>query len=191
MSRKVLYISTLHITTTRTPLSSAPLHHQPKVSAFLFPLTISPLLPPQKENFYCKEDNLFLSGKKENPSSDALLLALEDPAPAPITSPFSVDSPCALALDHELSADLPGFLSVPRAKDVSFSPFFPENDDDDVLLPTLDVLMTEPAPKRTLRSSRSTDAKSSETPVVDDVLPSSNSSPGKKERATKKTRRER
>jgi len=132
---------------------------------------------------------------KENPTSDALLLALEDPAPAPITSPFSVDSPCALALDHELSADLPGFLSVPRAKDESSLPLdsfplaFPDDgNDDDVFL---DVLMTEPAPKRTLRSSRSTEAKSSETLVVDDVLPSSNSSPGKKQRATKKTRRER
>jgi len=102
-----------------------------------------------------------------------------------------------LALDHELSADLPGFLSAPHVKDVSslplepFSPFFPENDDDDVLLPTLDVLMSEPAPKRTLRSSRSSDAKSSETPVVDDVLPSSVCPPGKKQRATKKMRRER
>ena len=106
-----------------------------------------------------------------------------------------MDSPCALALDHELSADLLGFLSVPRAKDESSLPLdsfplaFPDDgNDDDVFL---DVLMTEPAPKRTLRSSRSTEAKSSETLVVDDVLPSSNSSPGKKQRATKKTRRER
>jgi len=200
MSRKLLYISTLHITTTRTPLSSAPLHHQPKVSAFSFPLTISPLLPPlrkkkNRESSCSKEDN-FLLGKKGNPRSDALLLAFEDPAPAPITSPFSEDSPRALALHHELSADLPGFLSAPHAKDVSslplepFSPFFPENDDDEVLLPTLDVLMTEPAPKRTLRSSRSTDAKSSETPVVDDVLPSSNSSPGKKQRGALRKKRD-
>jgi len=85
-------------------------------------------------------------GKKENPTSDALLLAFEDAAPVPITSPFSEDSSRALAPDHELSADLPGFLSVPRAKDVSslplepFSPIFPENDDDDF---SLDVLMTE------------------------------------------------
>ena len=59
------------------------------------------------------------SNTKGNPSSDALLLAFEDPAPAPITSPFSADSPHALAFDHELSADLPGSLSVPRAKVVS------------------------------------------------------------------------
>ena len=40
--------------------------------------------------------------------------------------------------------------------------------------------MIEPSPfKRTLRSSRSTDAKTSETPVVDDVpQPPPNSSPG-------------
>ena len=67
-------------------------------------------------------------------------------------------------------------------------PFPDDGNDDDVFL---DDLMSELAPKRTLRSSRSTDAKSSETPVVDDVLPSSNSSPGKKQRATKKMKRER
>ena len=39
--------------------------------------------------------------------------------------------------------------------------------------------MTESSPKRTLRSSRSTDAKPSETPVVDDATqPPPNSSPG-------------
>ena len=42
-----------------------------------------------------------------------------------------------------------------------------------------DVLMTELAPKRTLRSSHSTDAKSSETPVVDDVVQPPNRSFGK------------
>ena len=41
--------------------------------------------------------------KKENPTNDALLLAFEDPVPATITSPFSADSPRALALDHELA----------------------------------------------------------------------------------------
>jgi len=51
--------------------------------------------------------------------------------------------------------------------------------------------MAELAPKRTLRSSRSTDAKSSETPVVDDVLPSSYISPGMKQRAKKKMKSER
>ena len=138
---------------------------------------------------------LVTSNTKGNPTSDALLLALEGPAPAPITSPFSEDSPRALALDHELLADLPGFLSAPRAKDASSLPLepfplaFPDDDNDDDVF--LDVVMSELAPKRTLRSSRSTDAKSSETPVVDDVLPSSNGSPGKKQRATKKTRRER
>ena len=118
---------------------------------------------------------------KGNPSSDALLLAFEDPAPAPITSPFSADSPRALALDHELSADLPGFLSNPFAKvvsssfvplplllpdnDINDAVFFNDNDDD--VFP--DVSMAELAPKGTLRSSRSTDAKSSAAPVDDDV----------------------
>ena len=130
--------------------------------------------------------------KKENPTSDALLLAFEDPTPAPRTSPFSEELPRALALDHEPSADLPGFLSVPRATLDSFPLAFPDDgNDEEVFLPTLDDLMADLAPQRTLRSSRSTDAKSSETPVVDDVLPSSNSSPGKKQRATKKTRLER
>ena len=76
-SRKLLYMYTLHITTTLPPLSSAPLQHQPKVSAFLFPLTISPLLPPQKEKQRTKQRKQEYnspSGKKENPTSDALLL---------------------------------------------------------------------------------------------------------------------
>jgi hypothetical protein len=63
------------------------------------------------------------SDKKENPTNDAHLLAFEDPVPATITSPFSADSPRALALDHELSADLPGFLSNPFAKVVSSCSF--------------------------------------------------------------------
>ncbi|CAL6336339.1 unnamed protein product [Bathycoccus prasinos] len=118
--------------------------------------------------------------KKENPTSDALLLAFEDPAPAPITSPFSVDSPRASAFDHEPPADLPGFLSDSRvnvvsSRIVSVPLPFPDNDNvnyDDVFLNDndddvfLDVPMAEHAPKRTLRSSRSTDAKSSEAPVV-------------------------
>ena len=124
------------------------------------------------------------SNTKGNPTSDALLLAFEDPAPATITSPFSADSPHALAFDLELSAELPGSLSVPRAK-VSSSPFgsipllFPDNVNvdgvalnDNVDDAFLDALMTEPASKRSLLSSRSTDAKSSETPVADDVSPS-------------------
>ena len=42
--------------------------------------------------------------------------------------------------------------------------------------------MTEFSPKRTLRSSRSTDAKTSETPVVNDVTqPPPNSSPGEQQ----------
>ena len=78
-------------------------------------------------------------------------------------------------------ADLPGFLPASCAK-VASSPsesFFPD-DDDDVFLPSTDVPMIESSPfKRTLRSSRSTDAKTSETPVVDDVpQPPPNSSPG-------------
>jgi hypothetical protein len=89
-----------------------------------------------------------------------------------------------LAFDHEPSADLPGSLSVPRAKVVS-SPLgsipllFPENDNDDSFVLNdntddafLDVLMAELASKRSFLSSRSTDAKSSETPVADDVSPS-------------------
>ena len=89
-----------------------------------------------------------------------------------------------MAFDHKLSAELPGSPSVPRAKDVS-SPFgsipllFPDNvNDDGVALNDnadeafLDALMTELASKRSLLSSRSTDAKSSETPVADDVSPS-------------------
>ena len=97
--------------------------------------------------------------------------------------------PRALALDHEPSADLPGFLSNPFAKVVSssFVPpplllpdndinddvFFNDNDvffndnDGDVFPP--DVSMAELAPKRNLRSSRSTDAKSSVAPVAYDV----------------------
>ena len=64
--------------------------------------------------------------------------------------------------------------------DKNSSLLFPENgNDDDVFLPSTDVPMTEFSPKRTLRSSRSTDAKTSETPVVDDVTqPPPNSSPG-------------
>ena len=54
--------------------------------------------------------------------------------------------------------------------------------------------MTECSPKRTLRSSRSTDAKTSETPVVDDVTqPPPNSSPGEQQqqqRVHKKVKRE-
>ena len=100
--------------------------------------------------------------------------------PATITSPFSADLPRALPLDHELSADLPGFLSNPLAKVVSSSfvplPLLPDNinnddvffnDNDDDVFP--DVPMAELAPKRALRSSRSTDAKSSVAPVADDV----------------------
>ena len=101
--------------------------------------------------------------------------------PATITSPFSADSPRALALDHELSADLPGFLSNPLAKVassslVSLPLLLPDNDnDDDVFLNVndddvfSDVPMAARAPKRTLRSSRSTDAKLSVAPVADDV----------------------
>ena len=138
------------------------------------------------------------SNTKGNPSSDALLLAFEDPAPAPITSPFSADSPHALAFDHELSADLPGSLSVPRAKVVS-SPLgsiplpFPENVNDDAFVRNdntddafLDVLMAELASKRSFLSSRSTDAKSSETPVADDVSPSA----ARSSKKNKKTKRE-
>ena len=57
--------------------------------------------------------------------------------------------------------------------------------------------MTEFSPKRTLRSSRSTDAKTSEPPVVDDVTqPPPNSSPGEQQqqrvhkKVNKKVKRE-
>ena len=86
--------------------------------------------------------------------------------------------------DLELRADLPGFFSS-RAKAASspFESLFPEIDnDDDVFLPSTDVPMTEYSPKRTLLSSRSTDVKTSETPVVDDVTqPPPNSSPGEQQ----------
>ena len=124
------------------------------------------------------------SSKKENPTNGALSLAFEDPAaPTPLTSPLQCgDSSCDLDFDLEQRADLPGFLSASPAKAVTslFESFFPDNDnDDDVLLPSTDVPMTEDSLKRTLRSSRSTDAKTSETPVVDDVTqPPPNSSPG-------------
>jgi len=49
-------------------------------------------------------------------------------------------------------------------------------------LPSADVPLTEFSPKRTLRSSRSTDAETSETPVVDDATqPPPNSSPGEQQ----------
>jgi len=124
------------------------------------------------------------SSKTENPTNDALPPAFEDPAvPTPLTNPFSVDSSRDLDFDLELRADLPGFLPASCAK-VAPSPiesFFPDNDDD-VFLPFTDVPMTEFSPKRTLRSSRSTDAKTSETPVVDDVTrPPPNSFPGEQQ----------
>ena len=92
-----------------------------------------------------------------------------------------MDTSRELDFDPELRADLPGFLPASCAKVASspFESFFPD-DDDDVFLPSTDVPMTESSLfKRTLRSSRSTDAKTSETPVVDDVpQPPPNSSPG-------------
>ena len=69
-----------------------------------------------------------------------------------------MDTSRKLDFDLELPADLPGFLSASCAK-VSSS--------------LLDSL---------LRSSRSTDAKTSETPVVDDATqPPPNSSPGEQQ----------
>ena len=81
-----------------------------------------------------------------------------------------------------------GFLSASCAKAVSspFESFFPDNDDD-VFLPSTDVPLSESSPtefsrKRTLRSSRSTGAETSETPVVDDAAqPPPNSSPGEQQ----------
>mmetsp|Transcript_2695 Transcript_2695/g.9645 ORF Transcript_2695/g.9645 Transcript_2695/m.9645 type:complete len:399 (+) Transcript_2695:381-1577(+) len=126
------------------------------------------------------------TAKTENPTNDALSLAFEDPAkPTPLTNPFSVDSSRELDFDLELRADLPGFLSASPAKAASpFSEsFLPEIDnDDDVFLPSTDVPMTESSPKRTLRSSRFTDAKTSEIPVVEDVTqPPPTSSPGEQQ----------
>jgi len=72
----------------------------------------------------------------------------------------------------------------------SFEPFSVFSPDDDVvLLPTVDVLMSELALKRALRSSRSTDAKASKAPVVDDVIQPSNRSTGK-QRLNKRVKRE-
>ena len=95
-------------------------------------------------------------------------------------------TPIELDFDLELRADLPGFLSASCAK-VASSPsfldsFLPDNDDD-VLFPSTDAPMTElNSHKRTLRSSRSTDAKTSETSVVDDATqPPPNSSPGEQQ----------
>ena len=115
------------------------------------------------------------SDKKENPTNDALLLAFEDPAkPTPLTNPFSVDTSRKLDFDFELPADLP---------------FLPDNDDD-VFFPSTDAPMPElNSRKRTLRSSRSTDAKTSETSVVDDATqPPPNSSPGEQQQQQQQQR---
>ena len=119
--------------------------------------------------------------------NDALPLALEDPAtPTPSTNPFSVDTSRKLDFDLELPADLPGFLSASCAKVASS--FFPDNDDD-VFLPSTDAPMTEISHKRTLRSSRSTDANTSETSVVDDATqPPLNSSPGEQQQQQQQQR---
>ena len=60
--------------------------------------------------------------------------------------------------------------------------FLPDNDDD-VFFPSTDAPMPElNSRKRTLRSSRSTDAKTSATSVVDDATqPPPNSSPGEQQ----------
>ena len=126
-----------------------------------------------------------LFSKTENPTNDALPLAFEAPAaPTPSTNPFSVDTSRKLDFDLELPADLPGFPSASCAK-VAFSPFesFLPDNDDDVFFPSTDAPMTElNSHKRTLRSSRSTDAKTSETSVVDDAThPPPNSSPGEQQ----------
>ena len=176
-----------HTDNTNTPIErSAPTPLKGKRSSSFTNDLPSPISAKRKlqNNSTAKKSPAHLE-KKENPTSDALLLAFEDSAPATITNLFSADSPRAPAFDHELPADLPGFLSDSRAKVVSslslepFSSLSPENNDDDVFLPSLDILMTEPAPKRTLRSSRSADAKASETPVVDDVIQPPNRSSGK------------
>jgi uncharacterized protein (DUF1800 family) len=86
--------------------------------------------------------------------------------------------------DFELPADPPGFLSASCAKAASSPPdsFLPDNDDD-VSFPSTDAPMPElNSRKRTLHSSRSTDAKTSETSVVDDATqPPPNSSPGEQQ----------
>ena len=88
-----------------------------------------------------------------------------------------------LDFDLKLPADLPGFLSAPPAKAASsiFESFSLDNDDD-FFLPSTDAPLTEFSHKRMLRSSRSTDAKTSEIPVVDDATqPPPNSSPGEQQ----------
>ena len=132
------------------------------------------------------------SSKTENPTNDALPLAFEAPAaPTPSTNPFSVDTSRKLDFDLELPADLPGFPSASCAK-VAFSPFesFLPDNDDDVFFPSTDAPMTElNSHKRTLRSSRSTDAKTSETSVVDDATqPPPNSSPGEQQQQQQQQR---
>jgi hypothetical protein len=142
------------------------------------------------------------TAKTENPTNDALSLAFEDPAkPTPLTNPFSVDTSRKLDFDIELPADLPGFLSVSSLPPDSFLP----DNDDDVFFPSTDAPMPElNSRKRTFRSSRSTDAKTSETSVVDDATqPPPNSSPGEQQqqqqrvykkvnkRVNKKVKRER
>ena len=95
-----------------------------------------------------------------------------------------MDTSRKLDFDLELPADLPGFPSASCAKVASlpFESFFPYNDDD-VFFPSTDAPMTElNSHKRTLRSSRSTDAKTSETSVADDATqPPPNSSPGEQQ----------
>ena len=120
------------------------------------------------------------TAKTENPTNDALSLAFEDPAkPTPLTNPFSVDTSRKLDFDIELPADLPGFLSVSSLPPDSFLP----DNDDDVFFPPTDAPMPElNSRKRTFRSFRSTDAKTSETSVVDDATqPPPNSSPGEQQ----------
>jgi hypothetical protein len=95
-----------------------------------------------------------------------------------------VDTSRKLDFDFELPADLPGFLSASCAKAASSlsESFLPDNDDD-VFFPSIDAPMPElNSRKRTLSSSRSTDAKTSETSVVDDATqPPPNSSPGEQQ----------
>jgi hypothetical protein len=95
-----------------------------------------------------------------------------------------VDTSRKLDFDFEPPADLPGFLSASCAKVSPLPPdsFLPDNDDD-VFFPPTDAPMPElNSRKRTFRSFRSTDAKTSATSVVDDATqPPPNSSPGEQQ----------
>jgi len=190
-----VYTFTAHTDNTTTPITRSALTPPKGKHPLSYANDLSSSTPIRRKTQKASKKALVLS-KKEYPTNDALPLAFEDPAaPTPLPSPFSVDSSRALDFDLELRADLPGFLcdSRPKATSLPFEPFSllsPENGDD-VLFPHSVAPTTERAPKRKSCVSRSTDAKASATPVVDDVTqPPPNRSSGE-HRVNKKVKRER